>query len=108
MRRIDERIFKPFFIYQYHARKDEIDNRKKSMMMKNTFIDPVRFTVKSQGINHSQENQESILQKRESKVLMTRVTLKSTINTKFAGLQELNFDVDIPLDPHLFKEDQLS
>lgn len=36
---------------------------------------------------------------------MTRVTLKSTINTKFAGMQELNFDVDIPLDPHLFKED---
>lgn len=42
-KRIDERIVKPWFIYEYKARQKEITKSKKLLKMNNTDFDPTQF-----------------------------------------------------------------
>jgi hypothetical protein len=95
---MDDTFIKPYLIYDYAVRKVEIESTTTQMN-----IPQSNQTCRATIIADSNNAETIINQIRESKLvdstnmLKSRVFIRSSMSTKFAGQQDIELNLDMPL-----------
>ncbi|CAD8127068.1 unnamed protein product [Paramecium sonneborni] len=94
---IEENYMKPWFIYNYRERKEDIKEQKQLQKKANDENMPRRQTVQilrqdSQGNNPATR--------------VSRVIHRSTLHTKYMGVQEVILAIDVPEEVQYFSNDE--